>query len=755
MSVASTPRSETPSRPAPSPTFADRFLTAVPLLSVYAWLCMIYVFEASKRVTPWLFTDELELTQLSRSIAATGHAARRGQPHPFGSLYPYLIAPLWLIHDVATAYSGIKYLDVFVMAAAVFPTYLLARLVADRRLSLFAAAAAGAIPSLAYSSYIVEETLAYPYAALCLYLIAKALVEWPNGRRARWWAAAAVVAAAVAPAVRAELVMIPIGLLFTLIFVAWSSEWARRRRRAWSIGDWIGTLTLAFGAIFFVSGYLSRKSLEWYGVTTFYKHRVLIMGNWAVASLVTGIGVIPFVGGLAALFRARGEERSRELRMVRCVMLGGFLAFGLYTAMKAAYLSTQFATRVEERNIIYVSPLLFVGTALVLARRRVNVPALVGAAALAAYLVGYALYHVVQFPYEMNVQLYSDALGLAILQQANRYLYWTPNVARWVLLGILLAGTAALFALPLMRARARLAGAIVAILAVGIVAWNLTGEIGAAAGTISIGRSAANTLHRPFTWVDDVAGGKPTLYLGEGEADQNPEWMLEFWNRSIVSVGSLDATVNGPGPAGAPNLTKSGQLFWTNDPTQPGPTYDYAVEDWPCVDLAGTVRGTHLFAAGGRLRAWRLVALTHPNRLVAMCSGIYPDGWTGAADSAYYRFSSSGHGWLRVIVSRRDGGGNSGPSPVHIFTGPLLVNQNHQPVLAQATRRIDLTIDTSQTKVCWVPMAAKQFGAYVVVDKKFVPKEIDPTSSDGRTLGAEVSYRYFTQRPRVMQSTCK
>ncbi|MDX6467582.1 MAG: hypothetical protein QOI27_2622, partial [Gaiellaceae bacterium] len=84
-----------------------------------------------------------------------------------------------------------------------------------------------------------------------------------------------------------------------------------------------------------------------------------------------------------------------------------------------------------------------------------------------------------------------------------------------------------------------------------------------------------------------------------------------------------------------------------------------------------------------------------------------------------------------------------------------LVNQNHQPVLAQATRRIDLTIDTSQTKVCWVPMAAKQFGAYVVVDKKFVPKEIDPTSSDGRTLGAEVSYRYFTQRPRVMQSTCK
>ena len=45
-------------------------------------------------------------------------------------------------------------------------------------------------------------------------------------------------------------------------------------------------------------------------------------------------------------------------------MLGcSLVAFGLYTAAKAAYLSTVFATRVEERNLIYLCPLLFIATA--------------------------------------------------------------------------------------------------------------------------------------------------------------------------------------------------------------------------------------------------------------------------------------------------------------------------------------------------------------------------------------------------------
>ena len=80
MSVAS-------ARPAPvERTFADRLLAAVPLLSIFLWLSIFYAVEAWAHQTPWLFGDELELSQLSRAIAATGHAARRGEPHSFDTL---------------------------------------------------------------------------------------------------------------------------------------------------------------------------------------------------------------------------------------------------------------------------------------------------------------------------------------------------------------------------------------------------------------------------------------------------------------------------------------------------------------------------------------------------------------------------------------------------------------------------------------------------------------------------------------------
>ena len=756
MSAAATPSTrQAEARATPKLTLSDRVLAAVPLASVYVWLCLVYLVEAWNRATPWLFTDELELTQLSRSIASTGHAARRGAPHSFDSLYTYLTAPVWLIHDVSAAYSGVKYLDVFVMASVVFPTYFLARLVVGRNLSLFAAAAAAAVPALAYSSYVAEETLAYPYAALCFFLIAKTLVEGRHPRRPYRWAAAAVIASVIAPAVRGELVVVPIALALALVFAVWSSQWARRRRRTWSIGDWIGVITLTFGAIFAISALGSHHSQEWYGVTTFWKHRILVMGNWAAGSLAIGLGVIPLIGGLTALFRAPGEEPSRELRMFRCLTLGALISFGMYTAMKAAYLSTVFATRVEERNLIYIAPLLLVGTAVVLERRRVNLWALLGASAYAAYLVGYALYHPTQFPYEMNVQLYSDALGLSILQQANRYLAWTPDTARLALLAITVAGLIALLALGRLR-RPRVAALLVSVVALSIIAWNLTGEIGAAAGTNSIGRTFAATLRHPFTWVDTITHQQPTIYLGEGEADQTPEWMLEFWNRSIVSVASLDGTVGGPGPSGGPNLTQNGTLYWTGYPANPGREYAYAVEDWPCVDFAGTYRGKHYFRAGGGTKAWHLIELTNPNRLRAECTGIYPDGWTGAADSAYYRFSEGKGGWLRIVVSRRNWGGPTGPSPVHVLLGPLVINSNHQPALGGTSHQVNLSIDSAQTKVCWLRAPGDRFGASVVVINKFIPHQVDPSLSDPRILGAEVTYNFFkTAPPRAMQNTCR
>ena len=109
---------------APARTRLERWSAALPVLTVFAWLCLVYGFEAWLHGTPWLFTDELELTQLSRAIAATGHAARRGEPHSFDTLYTYLLAPAWWIHGVESAYSAAKYIGVATMTCTLFPAWL-------------------------------------------------------------------------------------------------------------------------------------------------------------------------------------------------------------------------------------------------------------------------------------------------------------------------------------------------------------------------------------------------------------------------------------------------------------------------------------------------------------------------------------------------------------------------------------------------------------------------------------------------------
>jgi hypothetical protein len=396
-----------------------------------------------------------------------------------------------------------------------------------------------------------------------------------------------------------------------------------------------------------------------------------------------------------------------------------------------------FATRVEERNLIYIAPLLFIGTALVFERRRVNLVALGAAAA-------YGLYLVVGTPFEMGIQLYSDALGFSILQQANRYYQMTPGAAQWLLIGILVFGVALAAAATISRRRGTAVTAVAAALAVGVLAWNVTGEISAAAGNVSISRELAATLRHPFTWVDHVAQGKPTLYLAQGVADPNPEWELEFWNRSIVAVQSLDGTLGGPGPSGTPNTTADGRVYWSLDPRSPGHVYDYAVEDWPCVDFAGPVAATHFYRGGAAaLKEWRLIRLTKPNRLRAECSGLYADGWSGANDSTYYRFVAPKPGWLRIRISRE----NWPSTPVHVQLAAI-TTKYREPAFGRVFYDKLTKAKRLQTKVIWVRTPDYRFGARVVIVDKFIPHQVDPRSGDPRTLGAQVDYRLFTKLPR-------
>ena len=520
----------------------DRLLAALPLLLPYLTLAIVYGWQASRHGTPWIFTDELEFTQLARSIAETGELSRRGVPLQGSfSLYPYLTAPAWFFDDTKSGYEAAKLIGVLGMTLAFFPAYGLARFVVSRPASILAALGATMIPAYAYTSILVEEPLAYPWSTLCLYLAAR----WYVAPTRRTFAAAAV-AAAVAPLFRNELVVLPVILFGVAVVVAWQRSRSLRQ-------GWHPLVYVALGGALAVVGYFAEqketaRSVEWRTVTRVFPERLLEYGVWAAGAFTIGIAVLPVVAALVFLVPGRREPRDRGVDALRVVLAFSILGFGAYTAVKAAYLSTVFADRVSERNLIYLSPVVFAATAAALERRLIRLWALPLASLAVVYLL-------TATPYEMDVHFYSDAPGLGILSRANRDYAWTPEHAQTVLLWMLAAATAVLLVVALLRSRPRLSLAIGASAGVLVLAWTMTAQLAAASASNSFSRTFLRNLPAPPDWVDRETGGEPTLYLGQNVADANGLWLHEFWNRSIKQVWSLDGTAPGPGPVVTPNLT--------------------------------------------------------------------------------------------------------------------------------------------------------------------------------------------------------
>jgi hypothetical protein len=706
-------------------TLADRVYAAVPLAFVFVCLSSLYVWQAYNHVSPWEFGDELQLSQISRAIAATGHGARRGEPYGFHTLYTFLTAPAWWIGSTATAYSVVKYIGVFTMTAAVFPTYFLARLIASRPASLFAAAAAGAIPAFAYSSMILTEPLAYFWSTLCLFLLAKALAA--RGRR---WLVAAAAACVLAPLVRGQLAVLPAVYVLAALARGWTSDAARRWRARWSAREWIAAAVLLIGAIVFVNAIVSSRSHEWLIATGYYRDRIVDLGLWAAGAFTIGLGVLPVVAGLSVPFRPRGEPRTEELRSFSALLMASVVGFGLYAAVKAAFISTNFATRIEERNLIYLAPIMLAATALWLDRRRVLLVPLLAAG-------GFACYVLLATPYALDNVPYDDAFGLSIVQMTNRRLSFADSGVEWLLVGTLVVSVALLAAPRLLERRGRAAGGAVALTAALVLAWTLTGEIAGSNASNGFSREVLHNFPSPPEWVDVTDHGRPAIYLGQG-IDSGHAFglnLMEFWNRSLKQFWSLDGTAPGPGPILTPNLAEAdGRLF-------PDPSVDYVVADTG-IDLVGHVVGTF-----GR---WRLYRITHPLRTAQSVSGLFADGWSGPT-AAYNQYATPGNrpGFLTVRVGRF--GANGTPAPrgkVTIRLGRLVVGADHEPALARpaVVRQAVLRTFPKANVVTYVlPTPRPPFRVEISVSPTFRPS--DYGRSDPRELGVQPSFAFSVSKP--------
>ena len=283
----------------------------------------------------------------------------------------------------------------------IFPTYALARTVVSKQWALFAAVGAAAAPALSYAPFLVEEPLAYPYATVALWLIARHArrpeARHGPGRRRD------LPRRAARPR-RSSRCSCPRSLSRSRRWPGRANVCGRRRAagppgtgRRWSRSG---------------SGSRSRSARS---SGTSPSRGTSRRGSTRAGCSSTDSGRSARSGSGSGCCRSSPASRrcrdaaSRDNPKVRAFVItsaSAIACFGFYTAVKAAYISTVFATRVEERNVIYLVPLLFVGTAIA-ARAAARRPRWPWRAQRSC-----ALYLVITTPSELDAFPYCDAPAL-------------------------------------------------------------------------------------------------------------------------------------------------------------------------------------------------------------------------------------------------------------------------------------------------------------------------------------------------------
>ncbi len=709
----------------------------LPLVGAYLLLATIYAWQAWRRETPTIFTDELELTQLSRSIAETGLPGRRGEGYGFSTLVPWLTAPFWWLDPVSTAYETIKLVQAFVMTTAIFPSYLLARRVVSPGWAFFAAAGAVAAPALSYAPILVEEPWAYPAATLALWLAVRAI-----DRPTRGSVALAIASSVLAVLIRSQLVALVGALVLAFLVLGWTSDRVRRWRSTWSRWDKASAAMLALGLVLASGAVLGQLSAEWERVLTLWKGRLVEYGAWAGGAFAIGIGILPAIALLAVLAVPASERRRPGVRAFVTVSGAAVISLGWYAALKGAYLSTEFSTLIVERNLLYLSPLAFVATALLL--ERLTVPGW-GVVAAGAVILGM----VVSVPIDRGLDSfpYYESHGLAILALANREWAWPRERIDFALVVLVVVATAALLAVATVLRRHFSVSALSLAVAVVVLCWNVTAEVYAAIGEHDLSARIETNLPKPNDWVDRAVDGGSVVYLGQRLSSNAGPNLTEFWNRSIKKVWSVDGTGPPPGHTLTPDLVRiDGTL-------SPDPETDFVlVPDG--VEVVGERVAVNA-AAGASV-----VRLDGPIRLRANTTDIEADGWivgdrddpSVPARGAYNRFdlSGGGSGTVLVTLSRETfcPEGIRLPGVARVRIGVLGRGDDKQPAIARVTSEETRFVPACTVRPVELPTPDVPWRVEVEIET-FVPALVDPAGSGGerRPLGARVSFAVLPGAP--------
>ncbi|PWU25190.1 MAG: hypothetical protein C5B48_02540, partial [Candidatus Rokuibacteriota bacterium] len=332
-------------------------LGAVRSVPVWVWLVGLVAVSALVRyavtrrmAAPWIMIDELIYSELAKSFASTGHFLIRGETsNVYGFAYPLLISPAWaLFGRVPQAYAAAKALNSVVMSLAAVPVYFLARRLLSSWFSLLAALLTVAVPSMVYTGTLMTENLFYP----ALLTTALATIVWLE-RPTAWTTALVLGASALCFVTRTQALALLPALLTAPILL--SGRRAFREYRLMFVVAGAGVvLVLVTQAL---RGASPLGLLGAYEAANKAHYTVREVSRWFlyhVADLDLSVGIVPFAALL--LLALTWRRRSRAER----AFLAATLAISFWLVLEVATFASEQSFRIEERNMFYVAPLLFV-----------------------------------------------------------------------------------------------------------------------------------------------------------------------------------------------------------------------------------------------------------------------------------------------------------------------------------------------------------------------------------------------------------
>jgi hypothetical protein len=266
------------------------------------------------------------------------------------------------------------------------------------------------------------------------------------------------------------------------------------------------------------------------------------------------------------------------------------------------------------------------------------------------------------------------------------------------------------------------------------IGWGTWGETAAAKYSNDFAALFYDGLPKPITWIDDATGKQPVVYIGQKIADPNPIWGMEFWNRNVRKVWSLDGTAPGPGPVLTPDLIA------TDGRLADDPGYEYAV-----IDNGLTISGQEV-AEHGTLH---LIRIAKPLRLKESLAGVFSDGWMGSKTPAgtvfadYNQFEAPKKpGTVNVTVSRKGFCGPHAPGRVVIDVGTIALGQQKDGILDKVTQSRGWVVDSCAERTFPIPTPGGPFHVRVSVTPPFQPAVVQPGNPERRYLGAQIGISF-------------